>query len=163
MKTMAQKAMMVLALALAANVASAAADSYLYWMLGDTITNPLGGDIVDYSYAKVSFGEDNYLNYYDGTESLGSQIRQTGLAGYWGMVDTANTSNTFLFELFNESGDVVGWSERSYAEMSRFIANSTSQHEAQAFTLTTVVPEPTSGLLSLFGLAALALRRRKRA
>ena len=42
-----------------------------------------------------------------------------------------------------------------------FYQNAGSHGESSPFVVSAVVPEPTSGLLSLFGLAALALRRKR--
>lgn len=165
MKTMAQKAMMVLALALAANVASAAADSYLYWMLGDNIRNNLGGDTVQYEYATVKL-DGEYLSLYKGDAVQGTEVASSlaDTAGYWGKFDASASHSTFLFELWNDGAtDPVGWLTMNYADMQNFISNGTTPHGTFNVASYGVVPEPTSGLLSLFGLAALALRRRKRA
>ena len=158
MKSLLKKTMIALAFAFASSVVNAAADSYLYWMLGDNILN--GGEAVSYDYAKVKFGE-TYLNLYDGAENMGAEIGSglAGTAGYWGMIDRSLTGNTFLFELYNESNEKVGWQSASYSDLAEFITDGSSGHGT--YTLTSVVPEPTSGLLMLLGMAGLALRRRK--
>ena len=162
MKSIMTKAIAAMALAFAANVALADADSYLYWMLGDDIKNNLGGDTVDYSYAKVKYG-DTYLNLYDGATAEGTEISSAvaDTAYYWGKI--SSTDSTFLFELYNDSDEKVGWLERSYASMLPYISDGTSTYSAFSLASAGVVPEPTSGLLSLFGIALLALRRRKMA
>lgn len=158
---------------LAANTALAV-DSYLYWMASDTVTNPLGGDTVDYTYARVNYGGSvdeagnvtggTWLSPYVNGEKQGTAMTKAGVTAgpsYWGEIANYTSGTSFIFELFNESFEAVGWHTFS-GDATQYLGQSESQPKA-TYTLSQVVPEPTSGLLSLFGLAALALRRRKRA
>jgi len=159
------------AIALAANGAFAAADSYIYWMVGSSVYNLISGEATTYSYAKVSAdGGSTYLNWYqynDGvgySTSYGDQMwaNEDGStpAAYWGVFNYTSEM-AFLFELYNDDGSVVGFLNTQWISPSS-IANGSSPAGGDPYVLTGVVPEPTSGLLSLFGLAALALRRRRR-
>ena len=164
----------------AASFGARAADSYLYWMADNTIKNQLTGEAVDYTYVRVNFGGTvadadfnsgkvtggTWLTPYYGGAAIGTADAGMDAEGvknggtYWGVFDY-NSSSTFLFELFNEEDDVVGWLSTPIGI--DFIATSSSQtgSTASAYTLSQVVPEPTSGLLMLFGLAGLALRRKR--
>lgn len=161
----------VAALAMMTTVAVAVPDSYLYWMVSPGAYNYLDSSKtpVTYDSAKVKIdGTDNYLSWYNQGETTAEADYMPGSAAggtpamYWGLDGTTlGSSTTFLFELYNNN-DLVGWYSTQVG--SQFIASGTNESGAQAaYQLTGVVPEPTSGLLSLFGLAALALRRRKRA
>jgi hypothetical protein len=71
---------------------------------------------------------------------------------------------SFLVELWNESDERVGYSDCSYADLANYIYNSTTGGGSTSpMVVSQVVPEPTSGLLTLLGLAGLALRRKRRA
>ena len=167
----------ILVLALSAAILSGgafAADSYLYWMASDKIVNPLGGNDVEYSYVRVNYGGSldadgevtggSWLSpYVDGVKSSGTAMTAAGAqagASYWGDIGSYSSETAFIFELYNDQFELVGWNTLKNAES--FLGTS-STLASGAYTLTTVVPEPTSGLLSLFGLAMLALRRRRRA
>jgi len=176
MKTI--KLIAVLAIALAASAASAAVDSYLYWMVDGA---NYGGSDVAFDYATISVdGGATYLNLY-GADATTSDLTEFASAGY--LTSTPATStygaptqglfagfdssagvNTFLIELWLDSQtERVAWQTYSYEYLASFISGDTKGGSSAPFGVTDVVPEPTSGLLSLFGLAALALRRRRRA
>ncbi len=169
------KTVAVAAVALAAHSAMAAADSYLYWMVGDTVENLYHGIDVssEWDYAKVRVGESSYLNWYNaGATTSGGDFldRIDGTHGtqaaYWGMLDQSATEQTITFELWadGEGGaTMVEYLTQSIGALKDFIYTNGSTSGATAYVLTGVVPEPTSGLLMLFGLAGLALRRKRRA
>ena len=184
MNRLAKKLLVAALAAMASSSVLAEADSYLYWMVEPDVYNWLDSTKtpIDYSYAKVNIGGnvDKNGNVTDGTwlspyfggspiedgsgplVSLPSSAASNGPL-YWGAITSEMAGNSFIFELFNESDEVVGWNSASYSEVLKAIASGENPTGSTAFKLTTVVPEPTSGLLSMFGLAMLALRRRRRA
>lgn len=170
---------MVVALTIAfAAIAANAADSYLYWMASEEINNLISGETTDWSKARVNYGgsiEGNsivggtWLNPYFNGETIGGVdyvTRSVAVNGpvAWGAFDGSLGYN-FIFELLNSDGDIAGFLSQQYSWVSYAIdSNQTGvPSEAGTYLLTGVVPEPTSGLLMLFGLAGLALRRRKMA
>ena len=166
MKT--NKLIAVLAIALVATIARAA-DSYLYWMVEGATYNT---DAVNFSYATVSTdGGSSYLSLYSpGASSSettyllsdGSNASYGAPAGVYAGFD--GEVGSFLVELWNESDERVGYQDYSYSALASYIYNGTTGGSAVApFGVTSVVPEPTSGLLTLFGLAGLALRRKRKA
>lgn len=159
------------AVLLAATVAKAEADSYIYWMVGSDVNNLISGEAVNWNYARVRDG-DTYLNWWagDASDIASSEPGGTWLSGtvaggtsdlYWGTFDY-NDYNTLVFELYLDD-TLVGWSSAYQLIPSSAVVRGTDASGVNPMVLTGVVPEPTSGLLSLFGLAALALRRRRRA
>ena len=169
------KLMAFAAVLLAATVAKAEADSYIYWMVGSDVQNLISGEDVVWNYARVKDG-DTYLNWWAGdpaSSTAGAVQGSTWLEAnndgttsplYWGAFNYENY-NTLVFELYldQNSDSLVGWSSAYQWIPSDAVVRGTDASGANAMVLTGVVPEPTSGLLSLFGLAALALRRRRRA
>ena len=172
MNSLMKKLVAVAAIALVANSAVAAVDSYLYWMVSPTAYNYLDSTKtpVTYAYATVRLAnqEDSYLSWYNQGSDTAMGTRMGPLASggtealYWGSDTVAyNVGSTFLFELWSAGEDIVGF---AYATPgSSYFVNGTSATGGSPYVLTGVVPEPTSGLLMLFGLAGLALRRRKMA
>ncbi len=163
-----------------AMVCGSAAADYLYSMVKDAYYY-FNGESADFDYLKVK-GDGNDLDFYgvDGNDSLSligstiysdpsdrnSSIGAQDNAGFY-VYDPTGSYQTFLFEMFNNGSDErVAWQEfsRDTLVAQGNIYNSMSDHSGyNPLVVSSVVPEPTSGLLSLFGLAALALHRRKRA
>lgn len=153
----------LLAVASAANASFAAIDSYLHWMVD---SSP-----VAFNYATVSTDDGaTYLNMYDGTEDLGpyaGAVTSPGVStyAYYAGYDSSVSFTTFLIELWEgtvDSGTRVGYQSYDRAAVGDYIASGMDQ-PGSPLTVTNIVPEPTSGLLAIFGLAALALRRRRMA
>jgi len=170
MKTV--KIFSVLAIALAATAARAE-DSYLYWMVSGANYN---NSAIDFAYATIKAeGSDSYLNLYapgatdSSISALASTAYPNGMSastdgGAFAQITAYNDSaTTFLVELWNADNTVVGWQSYSYDAWKNFVYTSTGAGSASPLTVSAVVPEPTSGLLMLFGLAGLALRRKRRA
>lgn len=166
MKTV--KIFAALAIALAATAARAE-DSYLYWMVQNANYN---NSAIDFAYATIK-AEDggSYLNLYEpggatsdinALASTGDGMSSSTDGGAFAKFDY-NSATTFLVELWNSDNTVVGWQSYSYDAWKNYVYTSTGAGSASPLTVSEVVPEPTSGLLMLFGLAGLALRRKRRA
>ena len=159
------------ALALALAPYAARAD-LIYWMLDDNVkfsdaTNK-SGQSVDYTYATISAdGGSTYLTAYDGYGPMtGYDVLAAGEGPlYFGSFDDSVSS--FLVELWfedSESGDVerVGWQSYNAKNLAESIwKGETVGGAREALTVTSVIPEPSSGLMLLLGGMLLALRRRK--
>lgn len=168
MKTL--KFMLMLAAAAAAGAVKAEVDSYLYWMVSDAATYSaaagatLSGTTVEYDYAKISAdGGSTYLSLYGpGVGDLGVNTLDKGVDGYVGFASSPAFSS-FLVELYSdESSERVGWATIPYnTAMQYAFSDITQQKLASLYTVTQAIPEPSSGLLLLLGMAGLALRRRR--
>lgn len=173
------KAIAAIAVAASALSASADVDSYLYWMVGDADTGAnvtydttyvSGGGSVDYDYAMIKIsGEDSYLTLYNTEGSLGTDILDKGVTAAAGF-SSSPAFSSFLVELYAERPEgeddvMVGWTTLPYSTaMANYVyRDPTAAGSTGVFTVSQVIPEPTSGLLLLLGLSGLALRRRRAA
>ena len=152
------------------------ADSYLYWLVGDSITMN-GQEFQDYDTAKVGVIDSSgnfkgYLSIYgeNATPSYGEKIGMTpgDNSPYYASLGSWGSGYSFYIELFHDSTS-VGRSEEileykgalSYAT-SFGTSDPAKLWNVASFT-TAAAPEPSSALLMLLGCAGLALKRKKQA
>ena len=160
--------------ALSFALAGFAEDQYLYWMVSDNATldgQPL--TIGETYYAKIKSNDGgDYLALYD---TIGGSSTSFGKAlefeaGDSGMV-FANIGSSqvasFLIELYNSDGagvNPIGYADVNWGDIGAYITKpgmgqpSTGAYGVGDFSS---VPEPTSGLLLLLGVAGLALKRKR--
>lgn len=155
---------------------ASAAESYFYWGVD------VGSDSeYKFSYATIkatsSSGSSEYLSLYSSSsaEALGTKFASstyptlgttTGGSAYAGLLSEYGAGSKFLVELWSEgatSSDAatrVAYSSVAFNDVTANIFDGLSTTGATAYTFTSFIPEPTSGLLALLGIAALALRRK---
>ncbi len=155
------------AMALAASVAVKAAttgDYMLYWQVSSEAANTYSS--ADYAQLfAVLDSSGQVVGAYDGTTSGLSTMPVTAA----NLANVAGTIASFYVELYNySSGEALARSETvSYSDVSNYITdfrNGYSQMTANGAWVVnsfSAVPEPTSGLLMLLGLAGLALKRKR--
>lgn len=166
-------------IALVAAVVSfgAFADSYLYWLVGDSITMNGKADFKDYDTAKVGVIDSSgnfggYLNIYgeNATPNYGTKIGMTpgDNSPFYANLGTWGSGYSFYIELFNDTTS-VGRSEEilKYADALSYATSFGTSNPAKLWNVasftTAAVPEPSSALLMLLGCAGLALKRKKQA
>ena len=181
------KKLMMMAMVLAGGVALAE-DSYLYWAVNPYAAepdNPNAGIEFDYAYLRVvdQGGEvlatlDNYYYAGDKLVSYGQQAWSNAEVG--NLPDSAMTGGdgAWFANLGSYAGQTYGYMVEAYLDGEVFVGRSpiasyldlvNAKHISTGWTAmsgdylpwTTAVPEPTSGLLFLLGLAGLALKRKK--
>lgn len=145
-----------------------ASAEYLYAFIKDAtdLYNPGHEIVFDYAtFTMVSTGEKIPISTGNSVLSAGTAAgtgasSSTETAFYVG--DDNTTFNTFLVELWL-TGDPtrVAWQQYSTSEVTGHILQATGGGGDNYFTISQVIPEPTSGLMLLFGLAGLALRRKR--
>ena len=151
-------------------------DMYLYWMIADdadlSFTDKDGvkietPELSGYN-ARIAYGEGQYLNLYEsvGGDPAGSFNAYDAqgwdmLAGVGGF-----EGNTFFVELFNAAeGTAYKSAPVDYGALEAYMSTMKGQArpaDTYGFKSFTAVPEPTSGLLLLLGVAGLALRRKNK-
>lgn len=159
-----KKLIAIFAITVAACGASA---SELYWMVNTTEANKLG----EWDTAKlwVAGTDAGYAQNITGSNSgpaLSSMSREE-LADFDGWVEDISkySGKSFFIELTKAdervgATDVISYSALTANSFNGGMQSPSSPYTATSFT-TQTVPEPTSGLLILLGMGALALRRRR--
>lgn len=164
----------------ALSLSGRAEDRFLYWMVTDSpefetarikIKNPIPGSDGYLTLVDINDPNDSKMWSTEVYSDLGDKTRSYGAPeyGYWAKISTDDVHKfedfVFIVEVFNDGVDPIGRSEAvDYETLSGYVKSMENpQVGEEAFAVWNIqtVPEPTSGLLTLFGLAALALRRKK--
>lgn len=156
------------ALGCAALFAANPDDSLLYWMIGNNPSIYGGGSVSDYSVRVGASGmTDPLFLYGEPGYSAAEQPINASLAqgiGLYAGVGELDPSAAIFVELYNGEGGQYGGianigtvgSLASYITAGSGMADQIDPKVISSF----VIPEPTSGLLMLLGVAALSLRRK---
>lgn len=162
----------LVAVAAVAMIAHTASAKYLYCMI-ENARNIYNDDPIQFDFATVSIdGDYLYFSVPNNQSASGQSIysdntkRSTATGAYAYFDDDTPEYTTFLFELFTSSdstGSRVAWQQYSLSSLmaANAIVSTTDTTEPTLFKVSQVIPEPTSGILLLLGMAGLALRRRK--
>lgn len=169
---MMKKSFILAAAATALLIGGAWAESWLWWMVEDPTDESSAALTFDYAKVKVTptAGESSYLTMAtpDGsvgtTEFAPSPAPGTYVESY--ALFQGAAGSTYLVELYL-GGNLIAQSstEYTYEEMGDYVFDRDTTIGALAplsVSSFTSVPEPTGGLLMLFGAALLALRRKNR-
>lgn len=161
-------------MALTCGVLFADTDMYLYWMISDKagFTDQKGQAVSDNmnSYNArilVAGTADTYLDLYEykGGQDGVKSYSAGGIQG-WDMLArvTGCENQSFLVELFNSDGAAYRSAAVSYGALGAYISSmegKSTPADTYSFESFRAVPEPTSGLLLLLGIAGLALKRKR--
>ena len=168
-------------MALSCGVLFAETDMYLYWMIGADATftdksgQTVGKEVLETMTAKIGYtynGQDTYLDLYDSyLNQFAASTEGTAFGNVFDFETFAGTfaqndSYSFFVELANGSMTLRSSDSASYSALMPYISSMKGQATPAAAygfrTFTQAVPEPTSGLLLLLGVAGLALRRKNK-
>ena len=161
------------AIAVVALMSSVASAEYLYCMIKDANCN---GNDVNFDFARVKVDGGDYLFFYSPGQASSTSVEmlsdpQDNNSSYWASQDVGfyagefegseeDTYVTFLFELWLGDNQVA-WQTAKIEWDDESIVGTTIPGGAKALVVSDVIPEPTSGLLLLLGMAGLALCRRQ--
>ena len=161
-KTMTLKRLAVVAFAALAVMSALAEDSYLYWMIDQT---PDTYCATPFDYATIK-QDGELLNMYapETLTELGTEVVSDIYSGGDGYsMDEGAYTRLNSVELWRDGeSERVGFATYDRAAIEDYIVNSFNMSGGQPFRVTQpeLIPEPSSGLLLLLGMAGLALRRR---
>ena len=160
-----KKAIILVAAIISGIVAKAEGYQYLYWQVQPEKVLPNVKDYnVAYFYTFQEFDNKTAIGVTGVTPGSASPVIQSSDLSSFG-------SNYFVWELayWDESAKkatTVGTTDVfTYAQLSEYMASYSGGTDipkpGELFAPTFVIPEPTSGMLMLIGLAGLALRRKR--
>lgn len=140
---------------------SVRADSYLYWMLEDSP--------VEFTYAKLLAEDENgtticYLAMGNTSRDAVASADSTSVNPIYSKLPLSYdlTQLRFLVELYSSEKQVVGVSSyASYLGLQKFIYDDMSTTGIIPYHFTAMIPEPSGGLLVIFGAGLMVLRRKK--
>ncbi len=163
MKIISMKQSCFLALALLAAPVSA---DYLYTMVENA--GDLWGSALLFDYMTVSIDDGasnlqihNTSGTAVGTHANSIEPAKNSTSPYYFYFDEELSSERFFVQLWNSGqSEALGWTTLEFDSVSENIFGGTSSGGAKPLVLTSFVPEPSSGILMLLGLAALAMRRK---
>lgn len=153
-------------MAAALTIGAAASAEYIYASIGDQegdgVRDFTGTGYVQFDYATFSLarGSTDYLKVNGTGNAVASDSTKTRTETNFHVGDDDTTFNTFVVELWL-NGSSVAWQEYTRTQFVNSIIAQNGGGSGEPFYITSVIPEPSSALLLLFGLAGLAIRRRK--
>ena len=147
---------------------------YLYWMIDDSSYRDWENPSFTYARMRVD-GTSQYLqlSYADAPTEWGSGLQATddigkAIDGAWAEIDSVyaeDPQTRFVLELYaSDQAQPARSASFTYEMLKDSIVQTIPSQTEQfpsAFGAWSVVPEPTSGLLTLFGVALLALKRKR--
>lgn len=170
------KKLAVFALVLAASVAAKADDTYqyLYWQVqadnvaaGVTDYNAAYLYVLDGDNVKLNDGNPISVTGWDAMQTAGSRVNSE-IVGTADLSAYSTGAYGFLVELVNWGGDsstMVGksdvWTFNALKDYMTTVEGGSNPPKQGVWAPIVNVPEPTSGLLMLLGIAGLALRRKR--
>ena len=169
-----KKLMVSAMMALLGGTLFAAGDMYLYWMVAEdaTVKDAQGQTVsmddmtASIHYTDASGANTGLLNLYD-SSYVDIDTKEIGIDNVKGFPVFAEVTGyenySFFVELKSDAG-VFRSTTASYSSLASYISSMSGTDypsEAFGFSSFSAVPEPTSGLLILLGVAGLALRRRR--